>query len=69
MNSKTLKYGGAEGIEYQLPSDIVCHSVRPRFNADMALASDISDLGEDGYVESDGVKIHFVTKGVGPLVT
>ncbi|MBX7168418.1 MAG: alpha/beta hydrolase [Pirellulales bacterium] len=25
-------------------------------------------LGEDGYADSDGVKIHYVTKGEGPLV-
>ena len=26
------------------------------------------DLGEDGYIDSGGVKIHYVTKGQGPLV-
>lgn len=26
------------------------------------------DLGEDGFVDSDGVKIHYVTAGKGPLV-
>jgi epoxide hydrolase 4 len=26
------------------------------------------DLGQDGYADSNGVKIHFVTKGTGPLL-
>ena len=26
------------------------------------------DLGEDGFADSGGVKIHYVTKGIGPLV-
>src|SRR5687768_18619310 len=34
----------------------------------MAFSSDIADLGEDGFADSDGVKIHYVTKGTGPLV-
>ncbi len=27
-----------------------------------------AELGKDGYVDSNGVKIHYVTKGSGPLV-
>src|SRR5262249_3794380 len=27
-----------------------------------------SDLGEEGFVDSGGVRIHYVTKGAGPLV-
>ncbi|MBC7817921.1 MAG: alpha/beta fold hydrolase, partial [Planctomycetaceae bacterium] len=34
----------------------------------MAYSSDIADLGEDGFTDSGGVKIHYVTKGTGPLV-
>ena len=34
----------------------------------MAFSSDIANLGEDGFVDSGGVKIHYVTKGTGPLV-
>jgi epoxide hydrolase 4 len=34
----------------------------------MAFSSDIASLGEDGFVDSGGVKIHYVTKGTGPLV-
>jgi pimeloyl-ACP methyl ester carboxylesterase len=34
----------------------------------MALSSDLANLGEDGFADSDGVKIHYVTKGAGPLV-
>ncbi len=34
----------------------------------MASSSDIANLGEDGFVDSGGVKIHYVTKGAGPLV-
>ena len=34
----------------------------------MAFASDNMYLGEDGFADSGGVKIHFVTKGAGPLV-
>ena len=34
----------------------------------MALSSDLADLGEDGFADSGGVKIHYVTKGTGPLV-
>ena len=33
----------------------------------MALSSDPADLGEDGFADSGGVKIHYVTKGTGPL--
>ena len=31
-------------------------------------ASRAEDLGEDGFANSDGVKIHYVTAGKGPLV-
>ena len=34
----------------------------------MSISSDISNLGQDGFADSDGVKIHYVTKGTGPLV-
>jgi len=34
----------------------------------MAFSSDIANLGEDGFVDSGGVKIHYVTKGTGTLV-
>jgi pimeloyl-ACP methyl ester carboxylesterase len=34
----------------------------------MAFSSDIANLGEDGFTDSGGVKIHYVTKGTGPLV-
>jgi pimeloyl-ACP methyl ester carboxylesterase len=34
----------------------------------MALASDIDDLGADGFADSGGIRIHYVTKGAGPLV-
>jgi pimeloyl-ACP methyl ester carboxylesterase len=37
----------------------------------MSSSSDLAkpdDLGEDGFAASDGVKIHYVTKGTGPLV-
>jgi epoxide hydrolase 4 len=34
----------------------------------MPFSSDIANLGEDGFADSDGVKIHYVTKGTGPLV-
>ncbi len=34
----------------------------------MAFSSDIADLGEDGFIDSSGVKIHYVAKGAGPLV-
>jgi pimeloyl-ACP methyl ester carboxylesterase len=33
-----------------------------------ASAARAGDLGEDGYVDSGGVKIHYVTKGKGPLL-
>jgi pimeloyl-ACP methyl ester carboxylesterase len=33
-----------------------------------AWADERNDLGEDGFVDSGGVKIHYVTKGAGPLV-
>ena len=34
----------------------------------MALSSDLAELGEDGFADSGGVKIHYVTRGTGPLV-
>ncbi len=34
----------------------------------MAFSSDAAELGEDGFADSGGVKIHYVTKGTGPLV-
>lgn len=34
----------------------------------MASSSDIADLGTDGFVDSGGVRIHYVAKGTGPLV-
>lgn len=34
----------------------------------MTLPTPCSDLGEDGFLDSDGVKIHYVTQGTGPLV-
>src|SRR5438093_10396922 len=34
----------------------------------MAFSSDIANLGDDGFADSGGVKIHYVTKGTGPLV-
>ena len=34
----------------------------------MTLSSDIADLGENGFADARGVKIHYVTKGAGPLV-
>ena len=33
-----------------------------------ARADERDDLGEDGFADSGGVKIHYVTKGTGPLV-
>jgi pimeloyl-ACP methyl ester carboxylesterase len=33
-----------------------------------AKADEPNDLGEDGFADSGGVKIHYVTKGAGPLV-
>ena len=34
----------------------------------MALPAGAADLGEDGYADSSGVKLHYVTLGQGPLV-
>jgi pimeloyl-ACP methyl ester carboxylesterase len=34
----------------------------------MAFASDNANLGEDGFADSGGVKIHYVIRGAGPLV-
>jgi pimeloyl-ACP methyl ester carboxylesterase len=34
----------------------------------MAFSSDIANQVEDGFVNSGGVKIHYVTKGTGPLI-
>jgi hypothetical protein len=34
----------------------------------IAFASDNANLGEDGFADSGGVKIHYITKGAGPLV-
>lgn len=34
----------------------------------MGSSADTSNLGEDGFADSGGVKIHYVTKGAGPLV-
>ena len=34
----------------------------------MAFAADFANLGDDGFADSGGVKIHYVTKGAGPLV-
>jgi pimeloyl-ACP methyl ester carboxylesterase len=34
----------------------------------MAFSSDIADLGAGGFADSGGVRIHYVTKGTGPLV-
>jgi len=34
----------------------------------MAFSSDIAKLGADGFADSGGVKIHYMTKGTGPLV-
>jgi pimeloyl-ACP methyl ester carboxylesterase len=34
----------------------------------MGFSLDIANLGEDGFADSGGVKIHYVTKGAGPLV-
>ena len=34
----------------------------------MAFSSDLANLGDDGFADSGGVKIHYVTKGTGPLV-
>ena len=33
-----------------------------------AESTEIEGLGEHGYADSDGVKIHYVTKGNGPLL-
>src|SRR4051794_15681696 len=33
-----------------------------------ARADERNDLGDDGFADSGGVKIHYVTKGAGPLV-
>ena len=33
-----------------------------------ARADERDDLGADGFADSGGVKIHYVTKGTGPLV-
>ena len=40
----------------------------PQRAAETAAANSISDLHEHGYVDSDGVKIHYVTRGRGPLL-
>src|SRR6476661_9785474 len=34
----------------------------------MGFSADIANLGEDGFADSDGVRIHYVTSGAGPLV-
>jgi pimeloyl-ACP methyl ester carboxylesterase len=34
----------------------------------MAFASGVASLGEDGFADSGGVRIHYVTMGTGPLV-
>ena len=34
----------------------------------MAFSSDTTNLGEDGFADSGGVRIHYVTSGTGPLV-
>jgi pimeloyl-ACP methyl ester carboxylesterase len=34
----------------------------------MAFSSDLANLGEDGFADAGGVKIHYVTTGAGPLV-
>src|SRR6476469_8313204 len=34
----------------------------------MEFSSDLANLCEDGFADSGGVKIHYVTKGTGPLV-
>jgi pimeloyl-ACP methyl ester carboxylesterase len=34
----------------------------------LSVAGDASELGTDGYVDSQGVKIHYVTAGQGPLL-
>ena len=34
----------------------------------MEFSSDLANLGEDGFADSGGVKIHYVTRGAGPLV-
>src|ERR1700677_3307665 len=34
----------------------------------LAVGADGDELGEDGFANSSGVKIHYVTKGSGPLV-
>ena len=34
----------------------------------MEFSSDLAKLGADGFADSGGVKIHYVTKGAGPLV-
>lgn len=34
----------------------------------MTISPDVSNLGEDGFADAGGVKIHYVTKGTGPLV-
>ena len=34
----------------------------------MVLSRDVSELGDDGFVDSSGVRIHCVTRGAGPLV-
>src|SRR5262249_32104705 len=33
-----------------------------------AFSSDLASLGEEGFADSGGVKIHYVTRGTGPLV-
>jgi epoxide hydrolase 4 len=33
-----------------------------------AVAAHVNELGEEGFVDSDGVKIHYVTNGKGPLI-
>jgi pimeloyl-ACP methyl ester carboxylesterase len=34
----------------------------------MAFSSELANLGEDGFADSGGVRIHYVTKGAGRLV-
>src|SRR5229473_8324417 len=34
----------------------------------MAILSDIASLGDDGFADSGGVRIHYITSGAGPLV-
>jgi hypothetical protein len=55
------------GSRNVIPKTVICSPVSLLLASVVTFAA-ADDLGEHGFSDSDGVKIHYVTKGDGPLL-